>query len=111
MDNVFKPFDLGKFEVGYQFRNLDHEVDFVNQSRTSFDQPFQLIPEFSSEVNLKRTINAVYAQVSGFRKKWEYNLGARQEVADRRLELQDKIGIVDTTYVFDFVKLYHSASM
>ena len=49
-------FDLNKntkLDIGYQYRDLDHTGDFVYQRRYNFNNPFKLVPEFSSEVNLK----------------------------------------------------------
>ncbi|MCB4809583.1 TonB-dependent receptor [Tamlana sp. 62-3] len=111
VDYSFKPFKLGILETGYQYRNLDHTGDFVYERRTDFNDDFILVPEFSSEVNLQRSIHSVYTQFTGQQNKWSYSAGARVEVMDRTLELKDKAGTIDETYNYDFTKLYPSASL
>ncbi|MBC3758145.1 TonB-dependent receptor [Hyunsoonleella sp. SJ7] len=110
VDYKFKPFDFGTLETGYQYRDLSHTGDFVYERRTDFNDDFQLVPEFSSEVDLERTIHSGYAQLSGKSGKWEYAAGARLEVMDREFRLKDKTNTVDETLFYDFVKLYPSAS-
>ena len=111
LDYTFKPVEFGTLETGYQFRDLTHNGDFIYERRTSFEDDFELVPEFSSEVDLKRTIHSGYVQFSGQKTKWEYAAGARLEVMDRALRLKDKTNTVDETLSFDFVKLYPSASI
>jgi len=111
IDYTFKPFKSGVLDAGYQYRNLDHTGDFVYERRTDFNDDFELVPEFSSEVNLKRSIHAFYGQFSGKNGKWDYTAGARVEVMDRTLELKDKANTIDKTFKFDFTKLYPSASV
>lgn len=111
IDYTFKPFKSGVLDAGYQYRNLDHIGDFVYERRTDFNDDFELVPEFSSEVNLKRSIHAFYGQFSGKNGKWDYTAGARVEVMDRTLELKDKANTIDKTFKFDFTKLYPSASV
>ncbi|MFD2725113.1 TonB-dependent receptor domain-containing protein [Hyunsoonleella rubra] len=110
LDYKFKPFDFGTLETGYQYRNLSHTGDFIYERRTDFNDDFQLVPEFSSEVDLERTIHSGYAQLSGKSGKLEYAAGARLEVMDREFRLKDKTNTVDETLFYDFVKLYPSAS-
>lgn len=111
IDYSFKPFSFGTLETGYQYRNLDHTGDFVYERRTNFNDDFVLVPEFSSEVNLKRSIHSAYAQLTGKKGKWDYSAGARVEVSDRTLDLKDKANTIDETYEYDFTKLYPSASI
>ena len=111
IDYTFKPFKSGVLDAGYQYRNLDHTGDFVYERRTDFNDDLELVPEFSSEVNLKRSIHAFYGQFSGKNGKWNYTAGARVEVMDRTLELKDKANTIDETFKFDFTKLYPSASV
>jgi iron complex outermembrane receptor protein len=111
IDYTFKPFKSGVLDAGYQYRNLNHTGDFVYERRTDFDDDFELVPKFSSEVNLKRSIHAFYGQFSGKKGKWDYTAGARVEVMDRTLELKDKANTIDETFKFDFTKLYPSASV
>ena len=111
VDYTFKPFKTGVLEAGYQYRDLDHTGDFVYERRTDFNDDFELVPEFSSEVNLKRSIHSFYSQFSGKSGKWDYTAGARVEIMDRTLELKDKANTIDETFTYDFTKLYPSASV
>lgn len=112
-DYSFKPLTFGTIEMGYQFRNLDHEGDFVYERRTSFDNEFELVPEFSSEVNLQRTIHSFYTQLSNKINNWEYVAGVRIENMDRTLELKDKAETdpYEETFTYDFTKLFPSATL
>lgn len=85
LDYKFKPFEFGVLETGYQYRDLSHTGDFVYERRTDFNDEFQLVPEFSSEVDLERTIHSGYLQLSGKKGKWEYAAGSRLEVMDSLL--------------------------
>lgn len=111
LDYKFKPFDFGLLETGYQFRDLTHTGDFVYERRTDFDDDFELVPEFSSEVDLERTIHSGYVQLSGKKGKWEYTAGTRLEIMDRKFRLKDKTNTIDETLNFDFVRLFPSASV
>jgi outer membrane receptor protein involved in Fe transport len=111
LDYKFKPFEFGVLETGYQYRDLSHTGDFIYERRTDFNDEFQLVPEFSSEVDLERTIHSGYLQLSGKKGKWEYAAGSRLEVMDRSFRLKDKTNTIDETLIYDFVKLYPSASL
>ncbi|MFS4482411.1 TonB-dependent receptor domain-containing protein [Hyunsoonleella sp. 2307UL5-6] len=111
LDYKLKPFNFGVIETGYQFRDLTHTGDFIYERRTDFNDDFELVPEFSSEVDLKRTIHSGYVQLSGKTGKWQYAAGSRLEVMDRSFRLKDKTNTIDETLFFDFVKLYPSASV
>ncbi|MGA1227692.1 MAG: outer membrane beta-barrel protein [Tamlana sp.] len=111
LDYSFKPYEFGMLEAGYQYRDLKHTGDFIYERRTDFNDDFQLVPEFSSEVDLERTIHSGYLQLSGKKGKWDYTAGSRLEVMDRKFRLKDKSNTVDETLVYDFVKLYPSASV
>ncbi len=111
LDYAWKPLSIGQLETGYQYRNLDHTGDFVYERRSNATDDFELVPEFSSEVNLARSIHSGYAQLTGTKGSWEYAAGIRMEAMDRKLDLRDKIGLVDTTYAYDHVKPFPSASV
>ncbi|GAA4800722.1 outer membrane beta-barrel protein [Litoribaculum gwangyangense] len=111
LDYSFKPYEFGTLEAGYQYRDLKHTGDFIYERRTDFNDNFQLVPEFSSEVDLERTIHSGYLQLSGKKGKWDYSAGSRLEVMDRKFRLKDKSNTVDETLFYDFVKLYPSASV
>lgn len=111
IDYALAPQDFGLLELGYQYRNLTHEGDFIYERLNNNSGLFELVPEFSSEVDLERQIHAAYAQLSKSNNILDYNLGVRTEAMDRKFDLRDKTGIIDTTYTYDFVKLFPSASI
>ncbi len=111
LDYTLKPFDFGTIETGYQFRNLSHKGDFIYERRTDLDADFELVPEFSSAVDLTRTIHSGYVQLTGKTGKWDYAAGSRLEIMDREFRLQDRTNTFDETFTFDFVKLFPSASL
>src|SRR5690606_27145394 len=100
-DYSSKPLSIGTVEAGYQYRNLNHVGDFIYERRNERSGEFELVPEFSSSVNLKRTIHSVYGQLSGSAGKIDYGLGLRMEMTERDLELQDRTGDFDSTYYYD----------
>ena len=111
LDYQFKPLSIGNLQLGYQFRNLDHKGDFVYERKNNFTQVFELVPAFSSEVNLKRFINAAYLQYNRSFDKWSIATGLRLENMQRNLSLKDKSGLVDEKYTLNFTKLFPSASV
>ncbi len=111
LDYDFKPLSIGRLKMGYQFRNLDHTGDFVYQRKNNNSQIFELVPEFSSEVNLKRSINALYLQYNVGLEEWSFTAGLRLENMKRELSLKDKTGQLDENYSLDFTKLFPSASV
>ncbi|MDA9201850.1 TonB-dependent receptor [Flavobacteriaceae bacterium] len=111
LDYFFSPFKGGEVAVGYQFRNLDHKGDFLYERRTSFNDPFVMLPAFSSEVNLVREIHAVYGQLSASKGAFSYNAGIRIEQMNRDLMLRDKANTIDDTRNYAFTKAYPSASI
>lgn len=111
VDYKSRPLPVGKFAFGYQFRNLNHVGDFYYERKNNATGEFELVPEFSSEVNLKRSIHSSYGEFSGGKGKISYNVGLRVEVLNRELELKDKTGTFDSTYYYDFIKPYPSANV
>ena len=111
LDYKFKPLSIGTLEMGYQYRNLDHTGDFVYERKNNATQIFELIPDFSSEVNLKRSIHAGYLQLNGSFEKWVFAMGLRLENMERELNLKDKTGFLDEDYSLGFTKLFPSASL
>ena len=104
-----QPLESGELEVGYQYRYLDHTGEFFYEERTIGTSTFELIPEFSSRVDLNRQIHSLYGLYSGKWNRLSYSAGARLEVMDRNLLLTN--ALVDTTYRYDFVRLYPSANV
>lgn len=100
-----------QWDMGYQYRSLVHTGDFVYERKNNATGAFELVPEFSSEVDLSRRIHSGYVQLSGSQGKWEYGAGMRLEVMDRELSLKDKAGAIDTLYQYDFIQPYPSANV
>ncbi len=111
VDYAWKPFPFGQLETGYQYRNLNHQGDFVYDRRNNTTGEFELVPEFSSEVDLLRDLHSAYAQLTGKKDAWEYAAGIRIEGMDRTFDLRDKRGEIDTTYTYDYIKPFPSASL
>ena len=96
--------NLGTLDFGYQLRDLNHQGDFIYNRKNLNTGVFELVSEFSSEVNLQRTIHSTYAMIFGDKNKWSYNLGIRVEKMNRELESNAEFGLVDTIYKYDFIK-------
>ncbi len=111
LDYDFKPLSIGTLKMGYQFRNLNHTGDFVYERKNNTTQIFELVPEFSSEVNLKRSIHAAYLQYKVSFEEWSFAAGLRLENMHRVLNLKDKTGQLNQDYLLDFAKLFPSASV
>jgi len=111
LDYTFKPMAIGQLLAGYQYRYLDHNGDFLYQRKNNETGEFEMIPEFSSNVELKRPIQSAYLQLDKKLEKLSYGAGLRVEMMDRDFSLQDKAGTVDTLYVYDFVKPFISANL
>ena len=111
LDYTFKPLSIGNLKIGYQYRNLDHTGDFIYQRKNNESLLFELVPEFSSEVNLKRSIHSSYFQYNISLEKWNFAAGLRIENMDRNLSLNDKTGQLDESFTMNFTKLFPSASI
>jgi len=111
LDYAWKPFSFGTIETGYQYRHLDHKGDFFYGRRTNFSDDFTIVPQFSSEIDLVRTIHSGYVQLNGKKEKWEYAAGVRLEVMDRDLDLRDKTNTFDEQLNYKYEKLFPSASV
>ncbi len=105
LDYQWKPFSFGTLETGYQYRDLDHTGKFV------YERDGVLVPEFSSDVSLKRVIHSGYAQITGKKNKWDYAVGARLESMDREYKEALQSETAENIYDYDFVKLFPSASL
>ena len=105
LDYQWKPFSFGTLETGYQYRDLDHTGKFV------YERDGTQVPEFSSDVSLKRIIHSGYAQVSGTKSKWNYAAGVRLEAMDRVYKEALQSETIENVYNYDFVKLFPSASL
>ena len=83
-----------KWESGYQFRFLSHPGDFIYLDRDFDNNEWQVNPEFTNGIDLRRSIHSLYTQFSGKWKKWEYTAGLRLEYFDRVVAIESP----DTTY-------------
>lgn len=105
LDYTWKPFSFGTIETGYQFRDLNHTGKFV------YERDGTLVPEFSSDIDLKRTIHSGYMQLTGAKNKWDYAAGLRLESMNRTYIEALKSETSPNIYKYDFVKLFPSASL
>ena len=105
LDYQFKPFAFGTLETGYQYRDIDHTGEFV------YERDGVLVPEFSSNISLERTIHSGYTQLTGTSNKWDYAAGLRLESMDRTYSEDLRTADPEQTYTYDFVKLFPSASL
>ncbi|UXX79461.1 TonB-dependent receptor [Reichenbachiella carrageenanivorans] len=118
LDYALQPGEIGQWEVGYQFRNLDHQGDFdyrrYNETTDNINDrdDWEIVPEFSSELNLKRSIHSGYVMWTGEIEAWTFGGGLRAEMMDRTLEyLGATPGAVQETLGYDYFKLFPSANV
>ncbi|MBN3518952.1 TonB-dependent receptor [Algoriphagus lutimaris] len=111
VDYSFKPLSIGQLLTGYQFRSLDHTGDFLYERKNIETGEFDVIPEFSSSVNLTRNIHAGYLQLDKKSEKYSYGFGVRVEHMDRSFDLEDQAGMIDTVYQYDFIRPFISANI
>ena len=105
LDYTFKPSSFGQLEAGYQFRTLNHKGDFV------YERDEELVPEFSSNIQLKRTIHSGYSQFTGTKNKWDYTAGIRLESMNRSYTESLLSEAIPNNYTYDYVKFFPSASL
>ncbi|WP_253274019.1 TonB-dependent receptor domain-containing protein [Flammeovirga sp. OC4] len=121
IDYSFKPSKLGLFEVGYQFRTLDHKGDFLYEREQLQDgRPtgnWEIVDNYSSNLNLQRNIHSAYGQLSGEKGAWTYGAGLRAEYMDRQV---DFLGYENGQLMpennrevkkYDYFKLFPSANL
>lgn len=108
-DYVLKPFSFGKIETGYQYRKLVHNGNFIYERKNNDTGDFELVPEFSSVVNLDRILHSGYVQLNGAQKKWEYAAGLRLESMNRDFYLKGA-DLAAENLEYNYVKLFPSAS-
>ncbi|WP_220759620.1 outer membrane beta-barrel protein [Flavobacterium sp. UMI-01] len=109
LDYEFKPFSFGKLEAGYQFRKLKHNGNFIYERRNLNTGNFEIVPEFTSVVNLDRLLHSGYLQLNGSKPKWEYAAGLRLESMNRDFYLKGFDQPAENL-AYDYVKLFPSAS-
>ncbi|WP_397447731.1 TonB-dependent receptor domain-containing protein [Polaribacter sp. R77954] len=111
VDYAFANFSFGKLETGYQYRFLDHQGDFLYTRRNNATGIFETVPEFTSEIDLKRTLHSTYINLSNKKEKWQYAAGIRLEKMDRELTLQGADQVSPEVIPFDYLQLFPSASI
>jgi outer membrane receptor protein involved in Fe transport len=111
VDYEFADFSFGKLETGYQYRFLDHQGDFLYTRRNNSTGVFETVPEFTSEIDLKRTLHSGYVNLSGKKEKWEYIAGIRLEKMDRKLTLQGADQTNSEVIPYDYLQLFPSATI
>lgn len=82
----------GKLESGYQLRYQKQTGSFLYQEAILGTGRFLTVPEFSDDIDVVNTINALYSQYSAKAGKLEYTGGLRYEYATRVFKA-DKIAI------------------
>lgn len=111
LDYSFAPMSIGQLQMGYQYRNLDHRGDFIYERKNNETGVFELVPEFSSTVDLKHSIHAGYLQLDKALDKLSYGVGLRLEAMDREFNLQDRAGTLDTLYGYGYIRPFASANL
>lgn len=111
LDYTLQPGAVGTIQVGYQYRFLDHFGDFLYERKNNESGAWEMVPEFSSEVDLKRIIHTGYVQWDKKKEKWSYSAGVRTEIMDRKFRLQDKAGMIDTTYLYNYIRPFFSGNI
>ena len=79
----------GKLESGYQYRYQKQNGVFLYENQNLNTGVYEVVPEFSSNADLKNEIHAVYSQYSGKAKKLDYVAGLRYEYATRKFKGKD----------------------
>lgn len=110
LDYQFRPSNLGIWELGYQFRELDHTGDFLYENLNLSTNQWEVVPEYTSNLNLQRTINSGYVTLSGNKDKLDYNAGVRVESMARTLEFKGANDAAFTTLNRDYFRFFPSAS-
>jgi outer membrane receptor protein involved in Fe transport len=105
LDYTFKSSSFGQLEAGYQFRTLNHKGDFI------YERDGVLVPEFSSNIQLKRSIHSGYSQFAGTQNKWDYKAGIRLESMNRSYSESLLSELITNNYSYDYMKLFPSASL
>ncbi len=78
-----KKIGVGKFSVGYQFRNQTQDGVFVYQEKSGNFKPFVVNAAFSATISVLNRIHALYSQYAGTYKRIEFSTGLRYENAFR----------------------------
>lgn len=97
----------GKLESGYQFRYQSQKGSFLYQQAVPGTGDFETVPEFSDDIDVDNTINAIYSQYSSKAGKLEYVTGLRYEYATRVF----KAAKIATPYKLNLSDLFPSVNL
>ncbi|MCV9389259.1 outer membrane beta-barrel family protein [Reichenbachiella ulvae] len=112
LDYDLAPTLLGQWTVGYQFRHLDHQGDFLYEAYDFDSDSWNIVPEYSSNLNLKRSIHSAYINLDGEGAQWNYGIGLRTELMDRKLDyIGRSIGDQRQVLNYDYFRFFPSASL
>ncbi|WP_109830779.1 outer membrane beta-barrel family protein [Reichenbachiella versicolor] len=111
LDYQFKPGTYGTWEVGYQFRHLDHQGEFLYESQDLTSGIWNVVPAYTSDLNLERTLHSGYIQLSGKQGAWDYGAGVRAESMARTLEYKGFSEVDYTTLNRDYFRFFPSANL
>ncbi|MES2796898.1 MAG: TonB-dependent receptor [Bacteroidota bacterium] len=78
-----KTIGIGKFSMGYQFRNQTQNGSFVYFEKAGNNEPFTINESFTADIAVLNRIHAFYSQYAGVYKKLEFATGLRYENAFR----------------------------
>ncbi|NND07885.1 MAG: TonB-dependent receptor [Saprospiraceae bacterium] len=110
--DLSKKTTIGKWESGYQFRYLNHPGDFIYLDRNLQTNEWIVNPTFTNGIRLRRSIHALYSQITGKNKKLSYTVGLRVEAFDRSVSLDTpkKTFKLNQVNPFPSINLLYSAS-
>lgn len=74
-----------KLEMGYQWRGLRHQGDFVYERLNLVTGLYEKTPDYNDQLDLRQQVNAAYAQFSGEKEGLSWNAGLRTEYTNRTL--------------------------
>ena len=100
------------WQSGYQFRFLNHPGDFIYLDRNIQTDEWVVNPTFTNGIRLRRTIHALYSQITGQKDKLSYALGLRLEAFDRkvRLDSPNKTFKLNQVNPFPSINLLYAAN-
>lgn len=77
----------GLLSTGYQLRNDEQQGDFKYYNSTSGLNNFELVPEFTGQMEANNKVHAVFSQYEGKSNRLNYAFGLRYEYYKRDLRL------------------------
>lgn len=106
LDYVLPLENNARLEMGYQFRYLFHLGEFSFNEKVLGTPTFIKRPEFGGNIDLQRSIHALYTQYTGKTGKLDYSAGLRLEHTDRLLSEED-----GTRYPLELFNLFPSVNL